>query len=99
VHLEEPLLEERLERELRRIEDDADRLGVAPPVYPTSVSTTPGIFRMMSSIPQKQPPARIAVSNEVLHAGFSPAAGSAQELAALALACWALSRKSGRYSA
>src|SRR5215213_1874757 len=33
-----------------------------PPVYPTSVSITPGTSRRISSTPQKQPPASTATS-------------------------------------
>src|SRR2546423_1741115 len=44
-------------------------LGAEPPVYPASVSSTPGIWRRISSMPQKQPPARIAVSRAALVVG------------------------------
>ncbi len=39
--------------------------SVVPPVYPTSVCRTPGIFRKISSMPQKQPPAKVATSVRV----------------------------------
>src|SRR3954453_5808346 len=39
-------------------------LGTSPPEYPTRVEITPGRFRIRSCIPQKHPPARIAVSVE-----------------------------------
>src|SRR3954454_5310605 len=37
-------------------------LGVSPPEYPTRLARTPGRLRSSSWAPQKQPPARIAVS-------------------------------------
>src|SRR3954454_15297740 len=37
-------------------------LGVLPPEYPTRLESTPGRLRSSSCAPQKQPPARIAVS-------------------------------------
>src|SRR5688572_22378732 len=41
-----------------------------PPVYPASVSMTPGTSRRMSSTPQKQPPARTATSRPEAAAGI-----------------------------
>src|SRR3974390_2745521 len=37
-------------------------LGISPPVQPARVAITPGCLRMSSWTPQKQPPARTAVS-------------------------------------
>jgi len=42
--------------------------------------------RKSSSMPQKQPPARIAVSSVLLQPAFSPGSGAVQLLSALALA-------------
>ncbi len=54
---------------------------------------------MISSIPQKQPPASIAVSNVVWQPGFSPGGGIAHAFASASFAAGAdLPWNSGRYS-